>query len=388
MDYNLVELEFFRLFPHIQSLKQNHYPDKRIYNYQRSLFQLCVKIEKKITQRSFSKSGYEDLLELSNILIFVKTSIECLKDSTLNLIPFEALFCLEAALNDWADENHIENVLVITHQYREYYYESMLSDAGPFFSLFADKYNVVFKQRLILISIPKFELNDYLSNVVLYHELGHFIERKYEIIDKMFAAGFKRLLSPAEIKELNKKKNHYREYFCDLFAAQYIMNCCSMYLNYIAYGYNEDDTHPSTISRIEVVRDFLANSKNVIVEELKAATRQMTKGMPSKTRHLQMRVKPVEKTDFMNLIPCEIRVSNPLSYEKREPEQDEFKKLHYLFVMGWELWLDKNNSFKGYQFSKLKIYEIINNLIEKSISNYIVQRSWDMTKNKKQNVLE
>jgi hypothetical protein len=395
MDYNLVELEYFRLHPHIQSLKQNHYSDKRIYNYQQSLLQLCAKLGKKINGPAFSKTDNLQLRELQDILLFIKTSIECLRDSTLNLIPFEAIFCLEAALKEWTNGNdEVENVLVVTNQSRDYYFSDILSINKSLFSLFAEQYKVVFKQRLVLISIPKFELNDYLSNVVLYHELGHFVEKKYKITDRIFAKKMLAAKSPEEIDQVRNRKNHYTEFFCDLFAAQYIRNCCSDYLDYIANGEPDSYTHPSTNSRINLVNDFLNSRKNSTVEELKIATNKGVREKSGKARNLEIRFMEVDKTDFLNLVPVEIRTSTSPGKIKKGGESPavteaiEYKKLHYLFILGWELWLNKKNCFKEFGSSKNKIYEIINNLIEKSISNYIVQKTWDATKTIRKNVPE
>jgi hypothetical protein len=361
MDYNLVELEYSRLHPHINSLKLNHYPDKRVYQYQKSLFRLYGQVGKRLEEEDFKKAPVYELLEIKKILVFIKASIECLKDSVLNLLPFETIFCLETALNDWLTaKDHVENVVVTTHQYNDYFFWGILSLDDELFSLIDSKYNVQFDQRLILISIPKFELNDYLSNVVLYHELGHFVETKFQIVDRIIVnkyPGFDRDdIHFDEIKRLRilKEKKQLAEFFCDLFAAQYIKDCSSKYLNYVAYKNPDSPTHPATDLRLRIVDDFLNSNPNSTVAELSSAT------LKASGKNLQIRFKEISNTDFINLIPNEI--SNN-------------QELHYLYVMGWSLWLNKHHHFNS--FRRERIYEIINNLIEKSISNYIISKTWN-----------
>jgi hypothetical protein len=363
MDYNLVELEYSRLHPHIGSLKLNHYPDKRIYYYQKSLFELYTAIGVRIENDDFCNAPSDELLEMKQLLVFIKASIECLKDSVLNLLPFETIFCLEAALKEWVtDDAGVENVLVTTNQYNDYFFWGILSLDEELFSLIASKYRVQFKQRLILISIPKFELNDYLSNVVLYHELGHFIETKYHIVDRIIETkhpGFdfdNPVVADLEKWKVAKEKKQLAEFFCDLFAAQYIKNCSSLYLNYVAYKNPESFTHPATDDRIRIVEDFLNNKANPTVAELSVAAKKAT------SKSVQIRYKSLENHDFINLVPVEIRTES---------------ELHFLYVLGWDLWLTKQSHFNS--FKKDKIYEIINNLIEKSISNFIITKTWKQT---------
>ena len=217
----------------------------------------------------------------------------------------------------------------------------------PFYDLLKGGFGIEFNHRLIQINLPKYLSHDYLANVVLYHELGHFIDSRFQISLRLQRAlGF-----PEEIL------NHYSEFFADIFASQYIGNASNFYLDYIAHKAPNSFTHPSTDSRIDIVNDFLANSqKNPIIENLKLATKKIT------TKELKKQTQLLSEDDFVNFIPTE--VNSP-------------KELHSLFEVGWDLWTKDVNEFSTRNIDNLGKYRIINNLIEKSINNYMVTSQYN-----------
>ena len=95
------------------------------------------------------------------------------------------------------------------------------------------------------------------------------------------------------------------------------------------------------------------------------ATQQITNN-----RTLNKRYNYINSKNFLQLLPVEVTHSNQLSS---------------LYLLGWELWqnydlqFEKRNSM-AYKLKASKRYEIINNLIEKSISNYIITESWTKSK--------
>ena len=74
--------------------------------------------------------------------------------------------------------------------------------------------------------------------------------------------------------------------------------------------------------------------------------------------------------NFESLIPFDIKQNG---------------ELHGLFVYGWKVWMDnwtniKSKSNLKFDLTQVQVYEIINNLIEKSIGNYIVKTEWELAK--------
>lgn len=253
-------------------------------------------------------------------------------------------------------------------------------------------YGVTFARKLIQINLPLSISRDYLANVVLYHELGHFIDRKYEITRVIYIELLQAItnnnLKPEDLEEVicffpylsdldfaiylekqfqsdNILSNHIAEYFCDTFASQYISTCSNDYLNYITLGQSDYlPSHPSTVNRILFVENFLNKRNSYLVDLFKKVVEKIT------LKQLKARAKDISSNNFEQLIPVEIQ------------DKDE---LHSLFSYGWKVWLNdwseiEKQSNIGFALTQVKVYEIINNLIEKSIGNYIVNEEWKLSK--------
>src|SRR5690606_14855486 len=114
------------------------------------------------------------------------------------------------------------------------------------------KFGVEFEKKLVQINLPITLSKDYISTVPLYHELGHFIEKQYDVaayaITDLINSGnylhgdiktyFPYITEPFIEGRDNQKiqvfHTHIMEYFCDLFAAQYIGLTSNIYLNSIS----------------------------------------------------------------------------------------------------------------------------------------------------------
>jgi hypothetical protein len=73
------------------------------------------------------------------------------------------------------------------------------------------------------------------------------------------------------------------------------------------------------------------------------------------------RTQVINKSDFLNLIPQKIKNN---------------QELHYIFKLGWDFWNTSESNFLR-KFKLRQKYHVINNLIEKSISNYTVKQKWE-----------
>ncbi len=347
MDPKLVQLYFSKLENLIENLRGNQYSNERLNKYQENLFNLFEVLKNRIDSDSFLSCKNDELISLNKILQFVHSSIIYLDDSTLNQIPYETVHCLEQALSDWTDEEYI---IVTSLQYNTYFFHGLLAFWDEIYQLIKFNFNIEFESKLIQISIPKYDVNDYLLNIVLYHELGHFIERKYKIANRIIRVEFNHLDDIAKIK----KYHHYSEYFADVFAAQYINSSLVNSLDYLAPGAQESTSHPSNEDRKKVINDFIKGNKNEVLDNLKKATEAIT------NVKLRKRFKQIKYDDFYEIIPTDIT---------------EVKELHALYVAGWDIWLNYRNKFENMSLNKQ--YKILNNLIEKSISNYMVSEQWN-----------
>jgi len=382
MDNKLLQLNFSQLESAWKTTKNNHYSDSKKSKYQDKLSELFSKMK----SEDFSASTVEQAVERSLVIDFFFHSITFLNGSTLTQIPFEIIKCLEEALRDWLDEH--EDFIIVTSLVKgisDFSFDTTLTFRNELYEIIEKNYEIVFESRLIQINVPESLTRDYLANVVLYHELGHFIDRKYRI-SEILTISLIHLEKTGKIdnnlrQALNQYfpfiehglahnysrvlNSHFSEYFCDLFAAQYVEKTLGSYLNYLTKGNLQCSiSHPSTSNRIALVKHFIENQKTDFLDLILNITPLSTK------KELKKRFKEFSTDDFENLIPVEINSA---------------EELHYLFVYGWNLWLSDWSEIQrlnemSYQLSPNQVYEVINNLIEKSIGNYIVKTNWEKHK--------
>lgn len=378
----LLELHFSQLYFAWSKSKLNRYSDSKKEEFHRNLGSLI----QKVSELNFNEMIDDDLQLTKETLDFVFKSLEFLDKSTLNSFPLEIVECLNIALSDWLKDDQYIIVTSLNNNLLSYSMEYSKQINDPLLVYIFKNYNIKFNHSLIQINLPKILSKDYLANVVLYHELGHFVDLEYKISEAIafkFCQIMTRHIPVNDIEEndLNSYfpyffdnslsyenrmiliKNHLGEYFSDIFAAQYIGNCSNYYINYITSPYTDklSGSHPSTDNRIRLVNSFINNEHNYVLDILKEATLSIISGKEIKARY-----KKITSKDIYSLLPVKIYHKNDLSS---------------LLILGWEIWQRYNNNFEkknnmSFNLQPSKRYEIINNLIEKSISNFLIERDW------------
>lgn len=383
MQPKLLELHFAQLQSEWGISRYNSYSDVRKQEYHDNL----AKIIAYLKSEDFSVLTPDDIEKRFYVIYFVFKSLEFLNHSTTSTIPFELVNVLELALNDWSNTDEYLIVTSLINGINEFSFDNSLTFFDLVYSEIDVLCSVKFKHRLVQINLPESTSKDYLANVVLYHELGHFVEKKYKISKHIYTEliqAYNKGLSDADKKTVlnyfpyfadaaylawletnydpyNMFAMHISEYFCDLFASQYIKDCSSIYLEYITL--NETDysaTHPSTVVRVFLVNDFLYGKNNYLVNEFKRIVKSVTKV------EMEIKLKEFTSDAFEKLVPVEI---------------GDAKELHNLFVYGWKVWLADWNTIEkaahiDFNLSRTNVYNIINNLIEKSIGNYFIKEEW------------
>jgi hypothetical protein len=390
--YNLLRLHLAQAELALEKARNNAYSDKHKEEYQKKLSNLFNSIHQEVCSKQNLRD--DDIYALYKRHIdFIFKSLEFLDSSTLNQIPYEIIECLNHAMNDWLGVS--ENYIIVT---------SLINDVGGFsfdpslayhdalYNEIKAKYNIEFPQRLVQINLPRALSRDYLSSVVLYHELGHFVDMKFKFTESLtrellnnlthgvfdvrkvsslliflpFLAnhfGTKKTI-PTNSQMFQVTNSHLAEYFCDLFASQYIGDSSNYYLQYITE--NEKlfaVSHPSTVNRVQLVNDFLSHKDNTIIALINQAVSKI------KQQKLTIRHEEVKPDDFFNLVPVEI---------------NNIAQLHGVLNTGWKVWLFQQNELNkslNDQFSNpLRLYSVVCNLIEKSIGNFITLNKWSKAK--------
>lgn len=353
MNYKTIELQILQLEESFSKSRSNIYSDTKKETHFKELFEVFNAIK----NSDYKNYTIAEIKLHFQILTYIFNGLEFLDNSTLNVIPYEIVSCLEIALEDWVKSDNFIIVTSLSNRNLDFLFES--DNAEIFKNLNDDinsRYGLKITNRLIKIVLPKVLSRDYLSIVVLYHELGHFIDTELHISEKIIYSkyGFKPypLYTNAELQEYN----YYMEFFADLFAAQYINNASSLFLSYIAYYNPDSHSHPSTKSRIEIVEKFLNGNPESKIQDINNAL--LNSGYEEfKIRHKSINI---NNSDFQKLIPQKI-IDN--------------QELHYIFKLGWDFWDTAETNFLK-KFNPRQKYNVINNLIEKSISNYTIKQKW------------
>lgn len=385
MEAKFLQLHFSQLQSEWATAKYNNYSDLRKREYHNNLSKIIGFLE----SEDFSKFSPLEIKQRYYVVFFVFKSLEFLNNSTSSSMPFEIVAVLEEALNEWIPTRDYIIVTSLINNNFGFSYDTSLMLLDFIYKEIDILYNIKFEKRLIQINVPNSTSRDYLASVVLYHELGHFIDRKFEISRVLYieilTAIVSGKLSSDEMADIvkyfpylsnvnlakwflsnyfqgNKFENHIAEYLCDLFGSQYIKECSNAYVLYLTCDQAIDSaTHPSSINRSSFVEDFLTGNKKYLIEKYKQTIYLITK------QEVKLRTESFKSEDFENFLPVDIE----------RPQQ-----LHFLFVYGWSVWLSdwsKIKSFNRLSFDlpQDKVYAIINGLIEKSIGNFIVRSEWE-----------
>ncbi|MCT4071848.1 hypothetical protein HZP85_09840 [Elizabethkingia anophelis] len=332
--------------------RSNVYSDKKREEHFANIYEVFSAI------KSLNTHGIVLDIDTSNFKLILQSVIlsdlQYLDSSTLNVIPHEIVQCLQLALKDWIDDDNLILSTYLSNNFNDFYF-SPFPNKEHFddVNLFLQAKSIPkIKYRLIRISLPKILSRDYLSTVALYHELGHFVDLEFNFSQRLL---FKKLTKGETIVDQDIAKNHFQEFFADLFAAQYISDASNQYLTDIAGHASASETHPATSIRVEVVDKFLKGERVDIVEEFQEVLSPFNKEL--KTRFEE---KNANETNFYKFTP--------------EVIQND-KQLHYIYKTGWSVWKDTTNpDFSG--ILERQKYQMLNNLIEKSISSYFLLKGW------------
>ena len=326
-----------------------------------------------------------------NVLEFFKSSLAALDNNTISSVPHEIIECLNIAARQWLSDFD-DYIIVMTDG--PYAIIPQVEDYRLFYILVKTKLGVEFKNILLTVQMPRQLSRDYLTNVCLFHELGHFVDTKLHIsertytdslllkwmnkkktseINKWFSNGtdaYQIVATPIgpRVAGISQSVFYLKEYFADLFGSQYVGDNIFNYIEYLDDEPQADGpVHPSDDKRRRMYIDFTKGvNTNPVVEALYETTLAQSKhGLVKKYIDL-------DTTEMCSFIPT------TLSNEQQ---------LLSIFNMGWGVYksgslpFEKANDLQQ-PLSPDKRYECINNLIEKSINNYLIVRDWKFAKSK------
>lgn len=350
-----------------EKVRNGRYENKKLIAYISTLNDIVAEIRK----TNFASKSDNDKEQIRYILLFMSFCVQYIKSATIYDMNSAVYVCLRAALEDWVKGNPL-NYVVTTYKGSAgtHHYQPWTVDKQSIKAIY-DIYSISFADKLVSLAYPSYLEKDFLSNVSLYHELGHFIDLSewgitgrltnhiitnkclqmqdvyFKNIDTVVLYDRTHLLWSSEWDKLH---NMLCEYFADIFAVQYIGRHKIHLSQYLTGDNGFDKEHPSTEARTRAINNFLGPEANHddFIKQLRWATEQIT------GRSLKIRNAALPKDYLLNNQPSPIT---------------EKHQLHTLLQNAWEIWEGNINGYKQ-DPDIMTAYGRLNNLLEQSIMNY------------------
>ncbi|ELU5356923.1 hypothetical protein QON70_005067, partial [Escherichia coli] len=251
---------------------------------------------------------------IADCTFFITDAVNFFTGSTTKKIPYEIVYCLNDACKKWISEKTLITT-ALSPDMHGFYFKSVNKNL---YSLFDEVLNVKFEVELIQISLPEMYRRRPLCSIPLYHELGHFVDISKGISELAclnYRSKDKGTLPGPEWSNLPDVIwiNHCREYFADLFSAQFIGKSGVDFLYKLAGSHPASYTHPSTEDRVKIVSDFLNKVENPVVGMFNAVISALHKGGQIISPCLTLPTPLLDvKSAFDNVRPFVIRDHNEM----------------------------------------------------------------------------
>ncbi|EMH1504898.1 hypothetical protein DMB99_17045 [Proteus mirabilis] len=302
---------------------------------------------------------------------FITDAVNFFSSSTTKKIPYEIVYCLNDACQKWINDKTLITT-ALSPNIMGFYFKPVIKN---FYVFFEKNLDVSFDAELIQISLPEIYRRRPLCSTPLYHELGHYIDISRGISELALLYFRKKgngILPFPDGKnawgdnEQDIWLNHCREYFADLFSAQFVGRSGIDFLKKLAGSDPSSNTHPSTKNRIEIVENFLSQIKNPVIDMFNDVISALHRGDKLLCSNLSLPLPQKEVgIAFDNVRPFEM-------IDKSEMHSFIDSSWHYLCRM----WDNPTGVWTG--LSKETIEKTINDLVEKSIRNIMIIEKWNM----------
>lgn len=295
-----------------------------------------------------------------------------LTGSTAKQIPYEVVFAIENAANDWG----IKKLLITTAIIQEgnFYFHG---GNQSIFNLIEKELGIKISYQPVQIALPYIYRHKPLFCVPLFHELGHFFDTNNKIIETSLlhspasiGPDLPGCLISSEIAKLSGREGEYhksvvmrhrKEYFADLVSVAYVGKAMPGFIEEFCPDNPKGDSHPSSAARLKVMMDFMNGIDNPIVNLFQESL--SLRGFQPITKRFNS---VVIDDAFGNVRPCQLN-----------SDKDVFG----IFESGW-IFLQKtiiNRSGLWEKLSEAEIERITNDLTEKSIRNRMILEGWHAT---------
>lgn len=289
-----------------------------------------------------------DKCQLRLILQFVASCIQYLKSATKEDLRYSLYVFLRAAMEDWVKESPQKYVITSYKADISSHHFLSFTSNRQIIRVIKDVLGIDIPYKLVSLGYPTYLEKDFLSNVSLYHELGHFVDQcewsiSQEISmyfinhgiplhDKYFKNIEPQIITDKSnrcfLPEFLKLNRMLSEYFADIFAVQYIGRHKHHLPLYFAGDNDFSDSHPSTAARIQAIENFLQpeNLHDDFIKALRHETLLIT------GKELKIRNAPLASDTLL------------LGKPYNDLNKDQ---LHSLLQNAWELWETDKSGFRS-----------------------------------------
>lgn len=310
-----------------------------------------------------------DLPLMTEVVDSIWRATQFLTGTTSNRVPYEVTFLLREVLLDWGLGDSI--VTTSVNQSPDFYCER--ASAAP--EELLKELNLpglTLSGHLVQMGVPAIFQHMPLLCTPLYHEVGHYVEEHERFINWLFVRHEQELIAALpEVQAFSQDarssvaKSYATEHFCDLVAACYVGECVSDYIIQWDHPTVPQPTHPSASSRAEVTRAFLADQSTPLIDLLKKAVQE------ADLNNIKLEKKfvlPEVNECFRDVRPA--IVSSIEELHGLLPAADAFLKSL----------LGSPADFVGDKIAQVPRWRqahLINDLIEKSIRNFMILKAWN-----------
>ena len=277
-------------------------------------------------------------------------ALRYLSGSVSREIPYEVVYGLDLALRDWVPQP--PNYVITTGFLAEpnYHFAGVPEN---FYKLAETMFGVRFDHRVVQVALPQLYKHFPLNNSVLYHELGHFVDERFGISKLMLLIQ----QSTGQAGPISSPP-HAAEFFSDLFGACYVGEAITVMIDSLAPDAASSPTHPATSDRKQVVASFLAGTPNDVVTLCNQALAAVQLE-PLRRRFSE----PQVDAQFDNVRPYVIQ------------SHDE---VHGLLLAGQKYLNNRIKNLNGMwaQVKEGDAIRMINDLVEKSLRNWMIRERW------------
>jgi|GEM_PF-985062 len=334
----------------------------------RYVLSLCASVS--TLEAKLAQAQADEIPFIAEIVSSIWKATQFLTGTTSNRVPYEITYLLREVLLDWKLGDCI--VTTSLNQSHEFNCESSL--VAPEVLLEEIGLTTLAESgHLVQMGVPEIFQHMPLLCSPLYHEVGHFIEEHERLIKRLVVSKTKRVALVQAMPGLATfpTESHERvarkwaiEHFCDLLAASYVGECVSDYIIQWDHTITPCESHPPAASRAEVTRDFLEGRPNALVDLLKGAVADAGQDLELKQRFEE----PDVAAAFSDVRP--VQIASLPQLHGLLPAADKFIKALSTSPAEFE------NTNIG-RVARQRRSHLINDLIEKSIRSFMIQKAWD-----------